>query len=303
MKANRAWLLALVAALYGCDDPLKSVDRIAEPRVLAARVEVDGEPERVSPAPGETVHVRWLVATPTGDAFSGLALTACPSLAQGRGLPSCRGAAFASVSREPDSQLPSFDFSVPAELEPRKTPSLLVQGLVCPFATGSADGEASRCSDDGGLRVSVDFTLATAEASNRNPSFPADALSFDGAPFPELPVPDGSCQGAGLTEIAANGGEHVLAVSLPDGARDELPRTSAADAPRETLELAHFVSAGELDHVFTRLLPDATLLGSLVRFTPPADVPDGGTLVHLWFVVRDGRGGSDFTERAVCVTP
>jgi hypothetical protein len=303
VKPSVAWLLTLLGAVYGCEDPLKSVERIEEPRVLAARVEVEGDPGRASPAPGETVHLSLLVATPTGDAFSGLALVACPALARGRGLPSCHLPPLASLSTGPGSQRPSFDFSLPTELDADESPHLLVLGRVCPGATGSVDGEQTRCSDGGGLRVSVDVDLARAGASNTNPAFAADGISFDGAPFPALPVPasDG-CQGLGLPELAP-GGEHLIAVALPDGARDELVQETSADLPRETLELAHFVSAGELDHVFTRILPDATELGSVVRFSPPAEVAASGTLVRLWFVVRDGRGGSDFTERALCVLP
>ena len=48
--------------LSACNDPLKEVALIHEPRVLAARVEVALEPERASPALGESASVRWLVA-------------------------------------------------------------------------------------------------------------------------------------------------------------------------------------------------------------------------------------------------
>lgn len=293
----------MLVALAGCDDPLKSVDRIEEPRPLAARVEVAGDPTRVNPAPGETVRVTWLVATPSGDAFSGFALAACAARPQNDGLASCVGEPFALAAAPADSQRPSFEFVVPEDLDPNQGSQVLVLGRLCPGASGSVDEGDTRCDDGGGLRVSLDFSLAGQSDTNTNPDFLAGAISFDGEIWSERPLPTTSCAGLGLPEVSAAGGDHVISVMLPASARDELVQEEPVDPARETVEIAHFLSSGELDHTFTRILPDTLEIASSVVFTPNADAQGDGSLVHFWFVVRDGRGGSDFTERAACVLP
>jgi hypothetical protein len=68
--------------LLGCDDPLKTVELVAEPRVLGARVEVEGEPTRAAPAPGESATVTFLLASPAVAQTLGFALMACPAAAR-----------------------------------------------------------------------------------------------------------------------------------------------------------------------------------------------------------------------------
>ena len=62
-RLHPASLLAAILTI-SCGDPLKLPQLIEHNRVLGARVEVQGEPERASPAPGESATVRWLVADP-----------------------------------------------------------------------------------------------------------------------------------------------------------------------------------------------------------------------------------------------
>jgi hypothetical protein len=292
----------MLVALAGCDDPLKSVDRIEEPRPLAARVEVAGDPTRVNPAPGETVRVTWLVATPAGDAFSGFALAACAAKPHNDGLASCSAEPFALSAAPADTQRPTFEFVVPEDLDPSQASQVLVLGWLCPGASGNVDAGDARCDDGGGLRVSLDFALA-GQGDNTNPDFLAGAISFDGEIWSERPLPTTSCAGLGFPEVSATGGDHVISVQLPASARDELVQEEPIDPARETLEIAHFLSAGELDHTFTRILPDTLEIASSVVFTPNSEAASEGSLVQFWFVVRDGRGGSDFTERAACVLP
>ena len=63
MKASRV-IVVLAFASGACGDPLVSVERIASLRALAARVEVECDPDRATPLPGETATVRFLVAAP-----------------------------------------------------------------------------------------------------------------------------------------------------------------------------------------------------------------------------------------------
>ncbi len=298
---SRVFALSLFV-IAGCDDPLKPVDIIQEPRVLAARMEVEGAPERQSPAPGEAARVRWLLAAPDGDAEAGFALVACPSLPLGRNDVSCTGSAFASVASAP-SATPVFDFSVPSDVDVSRSARAALLGVLCPGASGQLEAEAFSCASGEALPVRLDFELASAERSNLNPSFTPDSLSFAGAPWPEQALPSGDCRGSGLRELSASSGEQTLRVTLPPSAREELVQLSSADPARETLTLSHFASAGDLSSAFSVIPSNAEALSAELRWAPPGDAVASGTLVHFWFVVRDGRAGSDFTERAVCVVP
>jgi hypothetical protein len=296
-----ACYFGLLFALAGCSDPLKPVDLIEEPRVLAARIEVDGDPGRVSPLPGEAVHVRWLVATPTGDASSGFALAVCSAATQGHGLAACLQAPFASAGAEPTSDRPSFDFVVPETLEPAQNPRLEVFGALCPEESGSFDASGPRCLDGGGLPVSLGFELLTDAGPNLNPEIPPDAIALDGAPWLAAAPVTEPCQGQGLVELTG-AGRHSIEIALPDSDRQDLLQLNSADPARETLQVAHFASAGDLGSAFSELQASSASTRVTVSWDAPA--PDAQSrLIRFWFVVRDGRGGSDFTERALCELP
>lgn len=78
-----------------------------------------------------------------------------------------------------------------------------------------------------------------------------------------------------------------FAVRLDDAMRD----------PGETLLLAHFVTAGELDRTYSTLeANEAAPKAVEVPWTPPPDARD----VKVYFVLRDGRGGTAFATRTIC---
>jgi hypothetical protein len=60
--------LELVGCIFGagCGPSFDPASLIASPRVLGARIEVAGAPERASPRPGETADLTWLVTSPEG---------------------------------------------------------------------------------------------------------------------------------------------------------------------------------------------------------------------------------------------
>lgn len=303
MIPRTAYCAVLLVALSGCDDPLKAVDTIEGPRVLAARVEVEGDPARTSPNPGETVHVTWLVATPEGDAPSGFGLGVCSAAPRGHGRSACREAPFAFQSAEPSSDRPRFDFTVPAELDASEQPILAVFGSLCPRGSGHIDEQGAACDGAEELAVSLDFLLATPDDINQNPDFADDSLLLDGAPWPLAPAATEPCQGLGLPELPYSKAEHSIGIRPPDSARQPLAQKSSADPARESLQLAHFSSAGDLSSAFSNLLATDPATSVTIRWTAPNDAPAGGKVVRFWFVLRDGRGGSDFTERALCVLP
>ena len=280
--------------LLGCDDPLKNVELIDETRVLGARVEVQGDAERAAPAPGETANVKLLVAAPELTPSLGFALAACPAAGRQGVRGSCAGPPFAETfAANAGGAVPSLDFEVPAELD--ASGRVLLLGVVCPNGSPRADG--SSCDgDEPGTPLQLELELSREGDVNTNPELQAESIAFDGGAWPELPSVEGDCAGQGFVEVATES-KHDLGVALDESDRDPLPRASALDPARESLQLSHFVSAGDVTRAFETIAWDSEDLQRRVAWTAPK-TPG---LVRFWFVLRDFRGGGAFTTRAVCV--
>jgi hypothetical protein len=67
--------------------------------------------------------------------------------------------------------------------------------------------------------------------------------------------------------------------------------------PGESLLLAHFVTAGELDHTYSTLEPGEA---APKYVQVPWTAPEGARDVKIYFVLRDGRGGTAFATRTIC---
>jgi hypothetical protein len=291
---KKSLILATGILLFGCDEPLKSVELVQGPRVLGARVEVADDPGRAAPAPGETATATFLVAAPELSPSLGFALLACPAAARQGSRSACLGQPFAQIiSKNGDAAAASLRFDVPADLDPQGRVTLL--GIICPDGTPSADG--SRCDGtDAGTSVQLELELSRDGDVNLNPELQAGSVVFDDVEWTELPVVDGDCSGLGFPEVSA-GSKHVLAVSLEESDRDAVPRPSDLDPARESLQLSHFVSAGDITRAFETIAWDSDELTRTTSWT----APKAPGLVRFWFVLRDFRGGGAFTDRAVCV--
>jgi hypothetical protein len=296
-RISRVAVCALTSSIgsasFGCDDPLKRVDLVAEMRVLGARVEVQGAPERASPAPGEMATVRWLVADREPEPLLGWAFAICEAGPPGGSLPTCAGPPFATASANvPVPGEPRVDFMVPDDTESR---ALAIFGAVCPDSAPTFEGEAFGCEGPGGTLTSLDFELETPERSNLNPVIEPEALTLDGTALP-----------AGLDcaalPLIAPGSSHALELVLDETDRDAVAQPTSADPPKETLQVSNFTTAGKLDRTFTVFQASDARLVTRVSWKAPKTAPDDG-LVRLFFVVRDLRGGADWIERAVCMEP
>jgi hypothetical protein len=283
--------LALALANVACDDALVRVDLIANLRVLGARVETAGEPERASPATGEMASIRWLAVDPRADPLLGWAFAICAAAPPGSSLPSCAADPFATaIADVPVAGEPRIDFTVPSDIDSR---ALAAFGVVCPSSAPVLVGDSFDCDGPGGRLVSLDFEVGSAEHTNRNPVLELDALRLD-----ETSIPEGrDC--ATLPSVARSS-SHTLELVLQETDRDAVDPEISGGPPKETLQVSHFVTAGSLDRAFTVFDADMNDLVTRVTWKAPGSVPPDG-FVRLYFVVRDLRGGSDFIERAVCI--
>jgi hypothetical protein len=298
--------LPLAGAAYltsACDDPLKRAELVEDLRVLGARVEVEGDPDRAAPGPGENASVRWLVATPEADAPVGWALSACVAATVNVGVPRCEGAPFASqTSAAPEAAAPALAFQIPAEIDPETSPRVVIVGSICRDAVPMGDPEDSRCpGGTEGTQVTLEFELARPDDVNRNPRFGEPALALDGAPWPA--TAPASCEGDDVVRVRAGSGSHAVRIAVAADARDPVPPEGELDPERESLRVSHFSDGGELEHAFSSIPFDSELTEVSVPWNTPKSVPAEGRVVRFWFVLRDLRGGSDFLERAVCVEP
>lgn len=300
MRASR-WIVAFAFASGACGDPLVSVERIASLRALGARVEVEGDPERATPLPGETASVRFLVAAPELSPSFGFGLVACESSPGEAGTPTCAGEPFSSVYTEPAPDAPALAFTLPDSFPADGRVAVL--GVLC-------EGEAPR---DGSIppaceneavehRLSLGLWLAGEEEPNRNPDLAGDAIAFDAEPLAAVAPIDGACAGMGFVEVP-RGTNHRFAVSLREADRDAVSSEDGVGPSREGLQVSHFSTNGELDRAFSYVRAEDAELVTNVDWKAPGRIDEGGRVVRFFFVVRDFRGGSAFTERSLCVVP
>jgi hypothetical protein len=293
MRPAASLVFVLALGAVACDDPLTRVDLIANLRVLGARVEVEGDPGRASPAPGESASLRWLVAAPTRDPELGWAFAICNAAPPGSSLPSCAGEPFQTSSADvPVTGEPRLDFTVPSDIE---GDALAVFGTVCSRSAPTFDGDQFSCEGGGGREVALDFLLEKNGTTNTNPILAPDALLLDGTAIPE----GIDC---GALPAVGKGSKHTLSLTLSESDRDPIEQTASSEPPKEELQLSHFTTAGKLESSFTVFEAEDTDLRAGVSWTAPKSAP-ADALVRFYFVVRDLRGGSDWIERAVCVSP
>lgn len=286
--------VGLSLGLWACDDPLKSVELVAEPRVLGARVEVEGEPGRAAPMPGESATVSFLVAAPELELSFGFALAVCPAEPRRGARSSCATEPFAAVASDSaEATTASLSFEVPSELD--ASGSLLVLGIVCPDGSPASDGQSCEGTDSGTL-VALEFELGRDDDLNLNPNLQPEAILFDQQEWLDVPAVDGDCSGHGFPEVDT-ASSHTFMIELDRADRDPLPQSSELDPERESLQLSHFATAGDLSRAFQTIAWDSNDLARTATWTAPRE----RGLVHFWLVLRDFRGGSAFVTRSVCV--
>lgn len=302
---NRTLILvvAAVAGLgAGCDD-FDPVSLITDTRVVGARVEVEGAPERATPAPGENATVTWLVTAPGPTP----PLTWAFDLCLAAGNLGCAGPPLAIY--EGIASPPSVVVAVPAMDALAGATSLVLFGRVCTGGAPTRDPQTGlpACMAGGdGTTVSVSIRLQLGGDANHNPV--ADrGLTFDGQPW--APLPAGSDPCAIGPRVSAGTEDHVLTVATAGADREAYTAITgdppAPTAAREVLQLSSFVTSGELASPYAFIEADdpADAPAAVARWSSPsaADVA-ADTPVTFTFVLRDGRGGIDWTTRAACVT-
>jgi hypothetical protein len=299
--------LAFAAALLasGCIDDLTSPSLVERPRVLAGRASVVGNPAQVFPAPGETLSIEWLVSAPEATPPAGWSMLACPGEVAPTGGRFCTGAPIGIFAMPQSTDPIRFEVQVPADIAASE---ILIRGNVCFESDPNLDPmtvleRPCAVADAMVERLVFGIPIARDGRTNRNPSIPPILRIEDelwSAPFGE-PIVEGCAAqtGPALPAVSAGGGPIVLGID-PDPA--DLETFLDGDATRtETLVYSHAATSGS----FARFFSSVSDASARVRvdWTPPAAdvVPEGGLLVRFYFIVRDERAGTNWTDRALCV--
>jgi hypothetical protein len=301
----------LMPLLVACGDPIHPQQVIEKTRVLAARVEVQTDPERATPEPGEEATARWLVVSPGKMPDVGWTLVACEPTPVASGVSECEKRPFATALVDSgDATTPELIFTVPKQYS---SATVLVAGVLCFGGTPPqvddmlrAWPRASRC--DGGRAQAVTLEVAAeqnADSANLNPSLQDDRFELDGEPWLVPPSDiDADCAGgAGSAELPlVSSASRELEVRYVSVGSDREP---TSDGSGESLLLAFFSTAGKLERTFTVIewTGESSERSASVDWTLPKHPAKSGQLVRFYFVARDSRGGADWTDRAVCVVP
>lgn len=305
-------LLGLSGFLFiaGCGPTFDPASLITNTRVVGARIEVDGAPDRASPLPGETVNVTWLVTSPDVTPPLGWTFAVC---APGTGTSSTACLAAPLARFDGTATPPRISILVPSGAVLGGATSLTLGGAICAGVDSMPQFDSqtglANCSNGGrSTAVVLDIPLQQGDEANHNPI--ADrAFTFDGLAWAAPTAADDPCvQGPRVT---AGSNNHVIG-NTTDGSDREPYTVVTGDPPavtttRESLQISQFTTAGKLNSQFSfvEATDDNATTTVEVTWDAPeaAEAAAAGAAVTFTFVVRDDRGGADWTSRSLCVTP
>ena len=287
----RSGFLALFG-MVACAGDLPEASLITYPRVLGVRAEALDAPDRATLESGEHVRVRVLIVGPEPLSSVAFAATVCPGSEDAGRLPACSGPVFFDTSGKLDGPLSEieFEFDVPDTEGLDGASRLRIAGTTCTEGEPKIDGAGfGRCrgADDPGVQWSGHLELEADEV-NHHPRLTEDALRLDGDRW----ALGEDCQD--LPAWSAEGDTHAIEVNLEEAERED------EEGRPEELLVSHYVTGGELSSRFSvleRAMADDTPL--VVDFVPPEPGSREQPLT-VAVVLRDRRGGVDWTLRTLC---
>ena len=304
---NRKLFLSTLFALsaVACGDPLKDAQRIEELRVLGARVSIDGEPNRATPAAGESVSVEWLLADPSGlPPLAVWHMTICVAESNSFGVPFCRDEPLTSVEQsEPSDVAPAIAFTVPDAEALGDAKKLAVLAIFCDSGTVElgSDLDSTTCQGAETIqKASFDIMLASDETSNDNPNLDDAALELDGDIW-EASSTSIDCTSDEAPRLPADGFEHRVTLALGEDARETKPPELDEVEP-ESLQISHLSTLGAFEYRFSGVDPDASNLTIDGPWKAPGELGES-VPASFYFVVRDDRGGVSWLTRTLCIDP
>lgn len=291
--------------LLACGDPLREAQRVEELRVLGARLTTEDAPLRATPRAGETATVEWLLADPTAlPPFTKWSLSVCVAEDKSYGVPSCRDEPLAVTEQlDLSDEPPVLSFVVPDEDTLAGATRLAAFGVFCEEGEldPPSDIEDAACAGAGVTqRASFDIFIASNGFENDNPDLADADLGFSGTSWSASAGP-ADCEAGELPSVSAGSGDHAIVLTLRPSARQSQPRRLGS-VDFEALQISHFATLGALDRRFSNIAPEDDDPTVSISWRAPAQASEA-TLASFYFVVRDGRGGTSWLTRSLCVEP
>ena len=293
--SSGALTVATTMMVLGCGGDLPQASRLERTRVLGARVQVTADPGRADAQPGEAAAVEWVLAGPRAPGALAWSFGVCTAIDG-----ACQDAP--GMPTQGNGAAVLVPFTMPAATDDVRRPMMI--GAICEGGAPGSNAAGLPTCGAGTTSANVARFQLPASAGNRHPQIGDDVIELDGAPWTARAAGDagGPCDDtSGLPVVAPSDTERRFRMVTDANDRDAV--TPAGEL--EGLQLSSFATAGELAGQYTTVdptdtRPDADLTG---KWTTPVakDVPATGLTVHFVFVMRDGRGGLDLTDRALCV--
>jgi hypothetical protein len=159
---------------------------------------------------------------------------------------------------------------------------VIVFGILCVTGAARLDGAtlAGSCAEGAGQELAIRIDVGGPR--NARPAFDEASARIDATALVERD----DCMGG---SIRADGGTHALSIRLAPGALEE----------GDDLVLSQLATHGELDRLYST--PDAS--GTFrVDWDAPSSIGAERETARFHFVLRDGRGGTTFLTRSVCLS-
>jgi len=339
---NRVLVLGLLFVV-SCGESFPPASAVADFRVVGARVVAADDPDRANPSPGDATEVSILAidrgSTSTPSLTPGPLqwfFVPCVPLPTTIGPPICSTPiepCEGCIASPPPNLLDepeAIRFTAPSaeDLDAADATTVLLQGVLCSNGRPSPDaieeflrGESDDLSPCEGPPTIEDqpiegrFLTVTIpiEDDPSNPNFNPEISSvlLNGMQWPP-PYDEGVPRTAPATGCAAEltedererqprAGDDPSTIELAV-TQDSLQTYTMDDmALTEEIQISWLGDSGDFERTFSFITDPARSV--LTQWQPFSDAPEGGTLVRFNFVIRDGRGGTDWLERGLCILP
>ncbi len=292
-KSVRAAACTSVAALCAaCGDPLVDPSELRDLRILTSKLQ-NASDDSASLSSAGSGEVSFLVAAPSPIEFFAYSAL-CESADSTYGPPACTKVLDARRSIA-TTETPVV---VPIDLEPgwQDADPVVWIGL-CITGKPKFHSRAPRFTcPDGAAATSAFVRLRDIGSDNRNPDLAQGTLNLDGAPWPQ---DSRDCETA---PKVAPGAEVVIDFSANSRDLEHTGSTDYGSAEQETLTFLHVTSQPGLKRPFSVAGSQERGAFEVAYRAPDEDeLPALPAVVDFYLIARDGRGGSDWLQRTLCI--